>query len=247
MNIAIIDDIETERFRLEQILKQYAVINQLEMNIEQFSGGEAFVKNYQPFQYTVIFLDIFMDGISGIETAEIIRQSDEHAVIVFLTTSEVHRQEAFSVFATSYISKPATEDAVFRVLDHILHCHTEKGAYFSFSFDRRNYSLSCADIVSIVTDGNYIVIRDKKGKRYRTRMTFSGACERMDSRFLVLMKGIIVNMEYIEQIRETLCVMRDGESYPIHVKKQREIKQKWLNYKFASIRNATSRLGVKPE
>ena len=58
MNIAIIDDIETERFRLEQILKQYAVINQLEMNIEQFSGGEAFVKNYQPFQYTVIFLDI---------------------------------------------------------------------------------------------------------------------------------------------------------------------------------------------
>ena len=92
MNIAIIDDIETERFRLEQILKQYAVINQLEMNIEQFSGGEAFVKNYQPFQYTVIFLDIFMDGISGIETAEIIRQSDEHAVIVFLTTSEVHRQ-----------------------------------------------------------------------------------------------------------------------------------------------------------
>ena len=42
MNIAIIDDIETERFRLEQILKQYAVINQLEMNIEQFSGGGAF-------------------------------------------------------------------------------------------------------------------------------------------------------------------------------------------------------------
>ena len=231
MNIAIVDDSATDRRHLEQILQKYAAINQLDMNIEHFSGGEAFLNHYQPYQYTIIFLDIFMNGITGIKTAEIIRETDEESVLVFLTTSEDHRPEAFSVFAT---------------LDHILHCRTEKEQYFSFSYDRREYSLSYADIEAIETDRNYIVITDKRGASYRTRMTFSSVQEQMDARFLVLMKGIMVNMDYISQIQDTVCILRDGKTLPVQVKKKKEIQQKWLNYKFAAIRNATSRWGVKP-
>ena len=129
MNIAIVDDSATDRRHLEQILQKYAAINQLDMNIEHFSGGEAFLNHYQPYQYTIIFLDIFMNGITGIKTAEIIRETDEESVLVFLTTSEDHRPEAFSVFATTYISKPSSREAIFRALDHILHCRTEKEQY----------------------------------------------------------------------------------------------------------------------
>ncbi len=246
MNIAIVDDSATDRRHLEQILQKYAAINQLEMNIEHFSGGEAFLNHYQPYQYTIIFLDIFMNGITGIKTAEIIRETDEESVLVFLTTSEDHRPEAFSVFATTYISKPSSREAIFRALDHILHCRTEKEQYFSFSYDRREYSLSYADIEAIETDRNYIVITDKRGASYRTRMTFSSVQEQMDARFLVLMKGIMVNMDYISQIQDTVCILRDGKTLPVQVKKKKEIQQKWLNYKFAAIRNATSRWGVKP-
>ena len=208
-------DSATDRRHLEQILQKYAAINQLDMNIEHFSGGEAFLNHYQPYQYTIIFLDIFMNGITGIKTAEIIRETDEESVLVFLTTSEDHRPEAFSV-------------------------------YFSFSYDRREYSLSYADIEAIETDRNYIVITDKRGASYRTRMTFSSVQEQMDARFLVLMKGIMVNMDYISQIQDTVCILRDGKTLPVQVKKKKEIQQKWLNYKFAAIRNATSRWGVKP-
>ena len=45
------------------------------------------LKDYQPFRYTVIFLDIYMDGISGIETAKSIREMDDCTGIVFLTFS----------------------------------------------------------------------------------------------------------------------------------------------------------------
>ena len=165
---------------------------------------------------------------------------------MFLTTSEDHRPEAFSVFATTYISKPSSREAIFRALDHIFHCRTEKEQYFSFSYDRREYSLSYADIEAIETDRNYIVITDKRGACYRTRMTFSSVQEQMDARFLVLMKGIMVNMDYISQIQDTVCILRDGKTLPVQVKKKKEIQQKWLNYKFAAIRNATSRWGVKP-
>ena len=239
MNIAIVDDSKSDCFQISQILKQYSAIHQLLLHIDHFSSGEALLTIYQPFSYTVIFLDIYMNSMSGIETAEKIRAVDEDSVIIFLTNSEIHHREAFSVFATAYLNKPSSETEVFRIMDHILRVRTGKEKRFSFSHDRQNYSLRFADIVSLETDGNYLIIKDCRGRNYRTRMTFSHAETQMDSRFLTLMKGIMVNMDYIEQIQNTICSMHDGSHFPLHIKKENEILQKWLNYKFAAIREAT--------
>ena len=166
-------------------------------------------------------------------------------ILVFLTTSEEHRSDAFSVFATAYLSKPCSAEAVFRTMDHILRIHTDRGARFSFSFDRRDYSLPFSEIVSLETDGNYLSITDHKQKQYRTRMTFSAAERQLDSRFLTLMKGIIVNMDYVSQITESHCLLQNGTQFPIHVKSRKELRQRWLNYKFTKIRKATAELGGK--
>ena len=239
MNIALVDDNEADRLRLERTLRQYDGIHGLGLQIQSFPNGEALLRSYQPFQYTVIFLDIYMDGMSGIETARQIREKDADAILVFLTTSDSHRPDAFSLFASAYLSKPSSEEEVFRALDHILRLHTEKDKRFSFSYNRQSYSLRFADIVSMETDGNYLDIRDREGKAYRTRMTFSRAQAQMDARFLTLMKGILVNMDYIEQIKDTVCRMQGGSTFPLQVKNERELKQTWLNYKFAAIRDTT--------
>ena len=114
---------------------------------------------------------------------------------------------------------------------------------FSFSFDRQEYRLLLADIVSIETDGNYLRITDQEGKVYRTRMTFTHAQTQLDQRFLSLMKGITVNMDYIVQIKDTVCYMQGGASFPMRVKNAKELKQNWLNYKFTAIREATDIAG----
>ena len=247
MNIAIVDDNERDQTCLEQMLRRYAVMNQLEYHVDLFPSGEALLGTYQPFQYTTIFLDVFMDGLSGIETAERIREVDEDSILVFLTSSEKHRPEAFSVFATAYLSKPCNEEQLFRLMDHILRRRTETDQRFTFSFDRREYSLRYADIVSIETDGNYINIKEKNGACFRARMTFTQAQGQVDSRFLILMKGILVNMDCIERISDTRCIMLNGDTFPLRMKNAKELEQKWLNYKFTSIRNATASLGAKTE
>ena len=236
MNIAIVDGNETDRLRLERTLKQYAVMNELDCQIDFFSSGEAFLRNYRPFQHVVVFLDINMDGISGIEVAKTLRETDDDTILVFATNSEEHRPEAFSVFATAYLIKPCPDEQVFRLMDHILRRKTKTAQRFTFSYDRKEYSLPFADLVSIETDGNYIRIKNRDGESFRTRMTFLQAQTQLDSRFLILMKGILVNMDYIEQIHDTLCIMRSGDSFPLRVKTKRELKQTWQNYKFASIR-----------
>ena len=188
-----------------------------------------------------------MGGLSGIETAEKLRAVDDDSILIFMTTSESHRSEAFSVFATAYLSKPVTDEKVFRNMDHILRLKTERENRFSFAFDRQEYSLRYSEICSVETDGNYLLIKDREGKTYRTRMTFTHAEQMLDSRFLILMKGIIVNMDYIEQIKETQCVMQGGSVFPLHVKNAKELQQKWLNYKFTVIREATIPSGGRSE
>jgi DNA-binding LytR/AlgR family response regulator len=240
MNIAIVDDCEKDRSLLAQMIRQYGIMNQLDLSMEHFPSGEALLLNYQPFRYTVIFLDIFMEGMSGIETAEKIRSTDEDTPLVFLTASNEHHPEAFSVFATAYLTKPVTEERLFRTLNHIMRLSTEPSERFSFTAERREYSLPYAEIVSIESDGNYLIITDRSGKTYRTRMTFSRLLQQVqDPRFLVLMKGILVNMEYIELMRDSVCVMRNGRYFPLLMRKAKELKQQWLNYRFASIREST--------
>ena len=240
MNIALVDDFASDRLHLEAILKEYDRIHQLGMGFSHFTNGEELLEAYRPFTYTILFLDIYMGGMSGIETAKRIREMVDTAVLVFLTTSEEHRSDAFSVFASAYLSKPCSEEQVFRFLDHILRLRTANDRRFSFSFDRREYSLSFSDIVSLETDGNYLVITDSKEKKYRTRMTFSAAESQLDNRFLTLLKGIIVNMDYVQRFTENQCWMQGGAVFPLHVKHQKDLKQKWMNYKFAKIREGTA-------
>ncbi len=237
MNIALVDDTASDRQGLEAILKEYDTINRIGMQFEHFADGADLLKDYQPLKYAIVFLDIYMDSLGGIETARRIRETDDDTVLVFLTTSEEHRPEAFSVFAAAYLGKPCRRDEVFRVLDHVLHVRTEKEKRFFFSFDRQEYSLRFSDIVSMETVGNYLSITDREHNTYRTRMTFSTAEKRLDDRrFLSLMKGVLVNLDYVLQIGDGRCLMQGGAALPLRLKDEKELQQKWLNYKFAKIR-----------
>ena len=243
MNIALIDDDAADRLRLEQLLKEYATIHRLELRCEQFSGGEAFLRTYEPFRYAVIFLDIYMDGATGIETARQVRAVDEDAKLVFLTTSEAHRADAFDLFAVSYLGKPCAREPLFRTLDHILRLRTDAEKRLSFSYDRHSYSFPLGELVSLETDGNYLSITDRQGQSWRTRMTFSAAMAQLDSRFLELQKGVAVNMDRIAQIQDGRCRMLGGAEFPLRVRSQKELREKWLNYKFAKIREDSAAIG----
>ena len=243
MNIALVDDREADRVLLEQTLREYAAINGLELSVTHYSCGEALLSEYHPFKFSVLFLDIYMDGMTGIQTAERIRELDDDAILIFLTTSEAHMSEAFSVFASAYLQKPCQRDRVFRTLDHVLRRKTEAGGFFTFPCGRKTASLRFSDIVCLETEGNYLFVLDVRGVQYRTRMTFSTAERMLDNRFLTLMKGIVVNMDYILQISGSRCTLQSGRVLPLQVKKQRELQEKWLNYKFARIRSGSPAFG----
>ena len=181
MNIALVDDMPDELHNMELILKDYAAHSNVDLSLSSYLNAEELLADYRPLLYTVIFLDIYMDGMSGIEAARQIRTLDPDSLIVFLTSSSDHMPEAFSFHAYEYIMKPVSADKVFRVMDDILRRHTEtSGKKLFFGRKKGNYSIAYKDIVFIRTGtANYLEIMDKEGRIHKTRMTFSAIGEQI--------------------------------------------------------------------
>ncbi len=247
MNIAIIDDVPDEIKEVTALLKQYAALNQIEIEIDRFSCAESFLEKYRPLLFTVIFMDIYMEGMTGIEAAERIRKTDRSVALIFLTTSEEHRADAFHYHAYDYLTKPVQKDSLFRTMDDLLRIQTEIGEQkFLFSSNRREYSLPYSEITCIRTESNgsnYLEIMDFSGNTYRTRMTFSSVSRQLmeDSRFILLQSCVLVNLEHIAMLKENCAVLVGGEQLPFSSRKAKEIRHVWQNFMFANIRDKSGR------
>ncbi|MEE5994262.1 MAG: LytTR family DNA-binding domain-containing protein [Oscillospiraceae bacterium] len=247
MNIAIIDDVPDEIKEVTALLKEYAVLNHLEIEIDKFSCAEDFLRNYRPLRFTIIFMDIYMNGMTGIEAVEMIRQKDNSSIIIFFTTSEEHRADAFHCHAYDYLIKPVQKESLFRTLDDLLRIKTMTNEpKLIFSSNRRAYSLPYAEIVYIRTESNgsnYLVITDHAGSTYRTRMTFSAVSGMLlqDSRFLLLQSGVLVNLEHIAMLKDKYAVLDNGEQLAFSTRKTKEIRQIWQNFMFDNIRSQSRR------
>ena len=251
MNIAIVDDRAKERDALKALLVEYAAANRLALSLRELASGEDFLAAFAPFTYTVIFLDIYMDGMTGMETAKSIRKTDTDTPVIFLTTSREHMGDAFSIHAFDYIEKPVSREKLFKCMDDLLKTHTILCTEtLDFTYDRADHRLPFPDIVAVRTaESNYLDITDKRGESYHIRMTFSSVCERLgtDSRFLTVNRGILVNMDYIVRFENGVCVLKNGREYPVFTKKVKETEQKWQNYIFHRIRSGQKERGRRNE
>lgn len=238
MNIAIVDDLQEERDAIRAILKDYAAANSLELAISEFTSAEEFLDGYQPFLYTVIFLDIYMDGMTGVDAAGKIRESDMDTFLIFLTTSEEHHSDAFMAHAFDYIKKPADSERVFRVIDDVLRKTTADVKRLAFTCDRQEYLIPYSDIMAVCTANHYLTIIDRKGISYKTRTTFSAVFDLLeaDPRFLLIIRGVLVNMDYILDLKNGTCHLEHDFNLAYNLRQEKKLYSIWQNYVFASLR-----------
>ena len=74
-------------------------------------------------------------------------------------------------------------------------------------------------------------------------MTFSEASGILlsDSRFLPIMRGVIVNMAFITRLEQGSCSLEGGLHFPVNVKNEETLKTTWQNYKIDCIRKERER------
>lgn len=96
MNIAVVDDLAVGRETLVNYLNEYFSERNMNVTISDFSDAESFVTQFENNKYNIIFFDIYMPGMSGIEAASTVRKTDSSVEIIFLSTSNNFACESYS-------------------------------------------------------------------------------------------------------------------------------------------------------
>ena len=112
MRIAIVDDERRDCAALNEMLAERLSRPAF---IDVYNSGVRFLDS--EMRYDLIFLDIVMEGLDGIETARRLRERDMGCLIVFLTSSSKYAWDAFPVHPFDYLLKPIDKARLARVLD----------------------------------------------------------------------------------------------------------------------------------
>lgn len=237
LKIALVDDEQIYLDEIKRICLEFGVENRIEVEIAEYPDGESFLCSDE--EYSVVFMDIYMNKINGVSAAQKLRERNSSCILIFLTSSMEHMPEAFSCHAFEYIVKPFSAQRVKDVLNDVIKITPAPSKYLEIYSNRKNVQITMDDIVSAVTDAHYLTIELADGKSLRCRMTAKQFIEHTsgDMRFIIINKGIIVNADYISCFENNCCVLESGASFPIRIRDRLKIEQAVRDYNFDKIRS----------
>ncbi len=231
MIVAICDDSLEVLSEIDAALK---AIYKEEIKTKLFQSGEELVREYENerLSFDVIFLDIEMEGMDGIETANFIRRIDKEVLIIFVTSHKKHMQRSFVCQPFRFLLKPVKTKELTQVCLDINRKLAEAPGTFIFTEEKQHVRLFCDDILFFESRGHSIIIHKKDGKTHKIRKTMRGLLEIIDkSRFCQVHRAYVVNLNYIHQIRNAeLLLYEYNKPLPISRTYKNEFSGRFLGF-----------------
>lgn len=188
-----IDARDALRFQLEKVLHEES-----EQIVYEFSTGEGAVRwlKKHPGEIDLLFLDVEMNGISGMEAAKQIREFDKEICLVFVTGYSDYVFDGYKVNALDYVVKPAEAEKLLEILkrvrERIFDTHEKSFSFKNaegtyrlplsgisyFYSDKRKVNVVCAGMAQSLTHTFY-------GKLDEVEKQLNGLFVRVHQRYLV--------------------------------------------------------------
>ena len=117
---AIIEDNEIHAGLLEKYLLKWSRYRQVPLEINRYLSAEEFLFEWEPgLGFSVLFIDIQMYEINGIDLAKSVRKKDNEINIIFTTGITGYMAEGYEVEALHYLVKPINEDKIYKCMDKV--------------------------------------------------------------------------------------------------------------------------------
>lgn len=235
IKIAICDDSSIDAEIMKSFLEDYYDKKHCFCEISIYSSGEELIETYQNAgnKFHLLFLDIFMNQLNGIETATLIRQYDDNVKIVFCTVSLEHAVDSYEVFAYGYLVKPFDVSKMRALLDKFTkNVIGEEINYIRIKSDYADRLVVLSDIVYIESNDKVLFLHKKNHEVIKTYGKLSGVDDQLNKKnFLRCHQSYIVNLDHVTGIEDTDFKTVLREKVPIRKKdfyKFREAYQQYL-------------------
>ncbi len=216
LKIAVCEDSPEESRRLVSLAENTGIPCRCDL----FSSGEDFLAAYQKGNYDAVFMDIYMGGISGVETVKAIRGAGDDVPVAFATTSTEFALEGYRLDVIKYIEKPVGQKAVKELMELAV-LKRDNRPRLTLRVGGEDVGVALNRVMFAEQKGHDVLVYLAGGEVVQTG-------ERLDSieprfgggAFFRCHKSYIVNLSYVETLDRELMVfaMRGGQN--VHIRRE---------------------------
>lgn len=210
INIGICDDESSMRKSLRAPLEQTLQLMGVNYQIFEYDSGEALMRNHEAKWLDILFLDIEMKSLNGMDTAKALRRQNSHTLLIFVTAYPDFVFQGYEVHAFHYILKPYEEQKIKNVLTQAL-AELEKNTEQSFTLEQKSgtYKVPMKEIVAFSSDKRKVVISLKSGGRKDFYGKLDTVAEDLPDYFVRCHNRHIVNLNFVTALEKDNCICKN--------------------------------------
>jgi len=230
MKIALVEDETVHSQLLSSYIKSWGEHHQKSISLHSFENASQFLFYWEDEVFDVIFLDIQMPGMNGMELAHKVRMRDHQVNIIFTTGIADFLQEGYEVDALHYLLKPLRRDKVFSCLDKaVSRCQTEQFLLVHAADDIRRIPLSSVNYIE--AKGHNTIL----GLAYQPPLIASDSLSSLEhqlenSDFIKCHRSYLCRIGAIHRIDKDLIFFDDKTSIPVSRRMYQAVSQAFIRY-----------------
>lgn len=229
IRMAICDDEKDICSFLEEASEKYLEARRMDYSIDVFYSADALRDHLKKGnEYEIIFLDIEMDGLSGIQLGEILRNDirDDAAKIIYVSWQESYALELFKIRPLDFLIKPLTMERVEAVLELALRLLNQENDYFVYQQGSVQGRIKISEIVYFSSTLRKIAMRTVDEE-----IVFAGKLDDLvksldEELFWRIHKSFIINQMNVKRFEYNNVKMIDGSTLPISQSYRVDIRNK---------------------
>lgn len=214
LQLAVCDDEKVFRSDLRKILGTELELCGIDYHISEFTSGEELIAGLEKADCQILFLDIEMKGIDGVETARRLRETKRQMEIIFVTSYADFVFQGYEVRALNYILKPYEPEKIAAVLHtapEALDIEAEK----YYVIDQRGGSIRVPlSSVKYFSSERRTVHAVTTEREYTFYEKLSDLETELPDTFVRIHNRYLVHLKYLEAVRQNTAVV-DGEELPV--------------------------------
>ena len=214
VKIGICDDEPEMRKPLRQILEQVLQLQGVEYLISESESGEDLTAGISCLDIDILFLDIEMRSLDGIETAKLLRKKGMKGIIIFVTAYPDFVFQGYEVHAFHYILKPYRKEKIEEVLRQALHeLDLSKEQYFVIEQKARVIRIPLSQTIAFQSDRRKVeALLEEDFVAFYGRI--DEVCRELPSCFIRIHNRYIVNLNYVTTLERDRCIL-GSRSFPV--------------------------------
>lgn len=234
MKIAICDDEMHFIDALCPLLEQWAKERGIKLMLYRFTNGDDLIAAHQSECMDLIFLDIIMPLLNGIDAAREFRNMDQNVPIVFFTSSRDFAVDSYEVKALNYLIKPVDPVKLFRILDDFLKTFDRPKTFFTAKTADGFCRIAIADVDYLEAQNKQVFVHLANGRIIVVRELFSKCAEVFspENGFCCCHRSYIVNLSNVEQFSKTEVTTVHHAAIPISRNNYAMFKETYFNHMF---------------